>query len=243
MKRFAVILIIAVLAIGCVFAVATGSEANVSDYKTNANDKSNLIYVTTTIGRIYPVYQIVAYTGTSVDETVVSGTTNNKIAGDTSVDGKVSVKIAVQHYGLKNNDSSSTEKVDIRYIGKVKVTVTASELKNTDTSIASAAANVVSTNGHVYMSDVAVATAFNVEGKDVTSAVGKKDKLLTLTAGTASGNNVATVTAKYENGQAIPMNAKAATIAEGATFTWDTTSLTAGDNYEATITITYTNES
>ncbi len=244
MKRFAVILIIAVLALGCVFAddtkVYSGKDGKVADYNATAN--KNTILVTTTIDTVYPVYQIVAYTsGTASGATIVSGTESYTIAGDTSTEGKVSVKIGVQHYGWTGNDTAASTKKDIRYIGTVNVSVSAGELKNKKTGIAEAAANVVSTDGHVYMSATPTATAFS----SLSSVNDKTDtsiKLLTVTAGTTSANSTG-VSAKYENGQALTGTATATTIAEGATFTWDTTKLTAGDSYEATITITYTNPS
>ena len=244
MKRFAVILIIAVLALGCVFAdetkVYSGENGKVVDYNSTTGKENNFILVDTTIDTVYPAYQIVAYTsGDASGATVASGTSTHTITGDTSVEGKVSVKIGVQHYGWTGNDTAATTKKDIRYIGTVNVSVSAGELKNKDTNIAVAAANTVSTNGHVYMSAVPTATAFTT----VTGVkVGNVD-LLTVTKGTASSNSTGGVTAKYENGQALTGTATATTIADGATFTWDTTKLTAGDSYEATITITYTNPS
>ena len=245
MKRFAVILIIAVLALGCVFAdtVYSGKNGKVVDYNSAASTPNNFILVDTTIDTVYPAYQIVAYTSGSVsDATVVSGTNKNTITGDTSVEGKVSVKIGVQHYGWTGNDTAATTKKDIRYIGTVNVSVTAGELKNKDTSITVITeANKVSTNGHVYMSAAPTAAAFGTLAT-VTDKTDTSIKLLTVTAGKTSANSTG-VSAKYENGQALTGTATATTIADGATFTWDTTKLTAGDSYEATITITYTNPS
>ena len=241
MKRFAVILIIAVLALGCVFAdtVYSGKNGKVVDYNSVASTPNNFILVDTTIDTVYPAYQIVAYTtGTVSDATVVSGTNKNTITGDTSDEGKVSVKIGVQHYGWTGNDTAATTKKDIRYIGTVDVSVSAGELKNKKTGITAAAANVASTDGHVYMSDVPAATAFET----VTGVKVNNVDLLTVAKGTTSSNSTG-ITATYVNGQALTGTATATTIADGATFTWDTTKLTAGDSYEATITITYTNPS
>ena len=235
MKRFAVILIIAVLALGCVFAATTGVD---STNKVAGTTSGNKIYVVTTIGRVYPVYQIVAYTGDSEDAsgsvtsaaTEYSATASNKIVGAKTIEnGKeiVSVKIAIQHYGLENNDASSSKIVDIRYNGTVKVTVEASALQNVSTGYDTQ--DKAEAEKHAWETAVSSVTAFTEKDStycDVTAA----------TAETAS----AAVTAVYGNGT-VEINGAAQTIANGCVFKWDTTNLTAGDTYKADVVVTYTN--
>ena len=235
MKRFAVILIIAVLALGCVFAASTGDD---STNKVAGTTSGNKIYVVTTIGRVYPVYQIVAYTGDSEDAsgsvtsaaTEYSDTASNKIVGaKTTENGKeiVSVKIAIQHYGLENNDASSSKIVDIRYNGTVEVTVEATALQNVSTGYATQAK--AEAGKHAWETAVSSVTAFT----EVDS------KYCDVTAGTAKTASAA-VTAVYGNGT-VEINGAAQTIANGCVFKWDTTNLTAGDTYKADVVVTYTN--
>ena len=70
MKRFAVILIIAVLALGCVFATTSKNSTN-----------SNSIWVTTQIQEIYPVYQLKATNGKATKQSAAGETDANKITG------------------------------------------------------------------------------------------------------------------------------------------------------------------
>ena len=237
MKRFAVVLIIAVLALGCVFAASTGDDSTNKVVGSNAisGDK---IYVTTTIDRIYPVYQIIAYTGTSetsgvtsassksADNTIVGAKTTNASTGEETV----TVKVAIQHYGLEGNNASATTKTNIRYNGSVTVTVEATALVNQNTEATEVSdANKADSKGHVWKTDLPTATKFTDTNTLKTYC--------TVTPATASGNS-ASVTAKYSNGTVLT-GTDAKTIANDCTFTWTTTNLTAGDSYEANITVTY----
>ena len=237
MKRFAVILIIAVLALGCVFAASTGDDSTnkVAGLNATSGDK---IYVTTTIDRVYPVYQIIAYTGTSETSGVTSASSEssaNTITGEKTTnastgDETVTVKVAIQHYGLEGNDASATKKTNIRYNGSVKVTVTATALVNQNSeAIEQTTANTADSKGHVWMSALPTATSFADKNTLTTYC--------TVTPATASENS-ASVTAKYSNGTVLT-GVDAKTIANDCTFTWTTTNLTAGDSYEANITVTY----
>ena len=229
MKRFAVILIIAVLALGCVFAVSTGDDSTNKVAGSNATS-GDKFYVTTQIGRIYPVYQSVGYTGNeeTSDDAVSDASGTNSVVGTKSVDNEkeyLTVKVAIQHYGLENNNADSTNKVNIRYKGTVKVTVTAKELKNTDSTVEADALKVNSEN-HVFKSELPSVSA-NFVGKTTIAN-------LRVEPNTVS-NNVASVNAEYTNGLSVATG----TIANGCEFKWETTNLTAGDHYQAEIVVTY----
>ena len=250
MKRFAVILIIAVLALGCVFATETGSTVNSKD-TVSGGTNGDKFYVTTKIDSVYPAYQIIGYTGTDETSTgavISDGSGSSSIVGtkSKSEDGTkeyLAVKVAIQHYGLENNDTTVTttnndgtkttsvnnSKTNIRYKGTVTVTVTADALKNTTSTTAVDTANAVNSDNHVYKSDLPTTTAF-------TPKTGVDN--LTVSAGTVSSNST-TVTATYVNGKAVATGNSAVTIANGCTFTWETTNLTAGDNYKAEVKVTY----
>ena len=221
MKRFAVILIIAVLALGCVFA-ATGDSKN-------STDKQKFI-VKTTIGKVYPVYQIKGTNDASGSATSSSEGTN-EVEGILSTDGKsISINVELDHFGYVDNDTTKA-KTDIRYKGAVTVKITAGELKNTYTESGATTSITADTDGHIYQS--AAPTAGKFTGADTTN--------FDASDCAASTNNYATVTATYTNGKAVATGTSAVKIASGS-FTWNIESLTAGDTYKADVTVTYTVE-
>ena len=229
MKRFAVILIIAVLAIGCVFA-ATGDSKKTDDNAVNSGDK---FIVTTTVAKIYPVYKIA---GSNTINNVESNdaTSASKIEGLVSEDGnKLTIYVAVKHFGkADNNMDTAYGLVDIRYFGKVTVTVTGYQLKNTNENVvAITTANAASTDNHVYMSDLPTA------GEDLKAVSGVNN----FTATASKSGNVITVEASYDNGKKVATGSDAVTIADGS-FVWDISELTAGDSYAADVVVTYTSE-
>ena len=222
MKRFAVILIIAVLALGCVFA-------DVDDSKNKNNNTGFVVY--TTINTVYPVYEIVGSDGQTKDVTANSDM-DQKIEGKLSDDGDhITITTTLNHFGMKNNDMSSS-KTDIRYKGAITVTITASELINKTTGLtfsdaSSVAANVEASNKHVYKSGLPTAGDFT----------NNNDK--NFTAVCTNENNTVKVTATYTNGQKVPTSSDSVKIAAGS-FDWDISKLTAGDYYEADVVVTYT---
>ena len=220
MKRFAVILIIAVLALGCVFAASSVDVNN-----------GNKFVVKTTIPRVVPVYKLIGYNTTTLGDTgyveaTAAGT--SEIEGITSTDtesGKdyVSINVSLKHFGYTNNDTTKA-KTNIKYRGTVKVDIEASVLKNTytagtgDTSV-----------DHVMESGAAVAGTW----------AGSTDtNFKATTSGTA---NKVTVSAEYTNGKTVATGTGEKQIANGS-FKWDITELTPGDTYKADVTITYTVE-
>ena len=222
MKRFAVILIIAVLALGCVFAATNTKDA------PNNGDK---FVVTTTIKTIYPVYEIVGSDGQTTGETANSDK-GEKIEGKLSDDGDhITITTTLNHFGMKDNDMNST-KTDIRYKGAITVTITASELINKTTGLtfsdaSSVAANAEASNKHVYKSGLPTAGTFTNEKAD------------NFTAACTNENNTVKVTATYTNGQKVPTSSDSVKIAAGS-FDWNISKLTAGDYYEANVVVTYT---
>ena len=225
MKRFAVILIVAVLAIGCVFA-ATGDSQNKSG--TEANSGHNF-YVETTINAIYPVYQI---TGTNKNGKVTSKAddVSNKITGELSSDGKaISVNVALEQFGMTDNDLSAATKAAIRYFGDVTVTIKAGKLtlvKETGKTY----------SGHTEASDVPTLKDFAAvtELNNVTIADGTADA-------TATSDYTADALKLTYNGKVVTGSDAVQTVAEGG-FTWNIEELTAGDTYRADVVVTYTAE-
>ena len=222
MKRFAVILIIAVLALGCVFA-------DVDDSKNKNNDTGFVVY--TTIKTVYPVYEIVGSDGQTTGETANSDK-GEKIEGKLSDDGdSITITTTLNHFGMKDNDMNST-KTDIRYKGAITVTITASELINKTTGLtfsdaSSVAANAEASNNHVYKSGLPTAGTFTNANDD------------NFTAACTNENNIVEVTATYTNGQKVPTSSNSVKIAAGS-FDWNISKLTAGDYYEANVVVTYT---
>ena len=219
MKRFAVILIIAVLALGCVFA---------ADSKNSTNNQKFI--VKTTIEQVYPVYQIVGSNGSNT--TVTSAASSyQEIEGILSSDGKsISINVELDHFGYVGNDTSKSM-TDIRYKGAVTVTITAGELKNTYKASGSTTSITADTDGHIYQSAAPTAGKFTGAGAANFEASDCE----------ASTNNYATVTATYTNGKAVATGTSAVEIASGS-FTWNIESLTAGDTYKADVVVTYTVE-
>ena len=226
MKRFAVILIIAVLALGCVFATAGDSQNTAAQ---NANSGDSLV-VTTTIGKIYPVYQIVA----SNNQTTVTSakSPSSAIEGILINDGDgIQINIDLQHFGKAGNNLDS-DNASIRYYGSVEVTIEAGALINQMKGITKTTSpDTVTTENHVYMSATPTAGTFTpITATDNFSVTD-----------TSSSSNKVTMKANYINGQKVETGTGVAVISSGS-FTWDISKLTAGDTYNANIKVTYTNE-
>ncbi len=216
MKKFAVVLIIAVLALGCVFA-----ESNHS------------FKVTTKIGEIQPVYKIV---GTNDDnksaESSADGT--NEVVGILSTDGdSISINVALKHFGYKNNTAGNLD--DIWYNGSVSVTITAGKLQNAYLA-KDGTTKLTDTTGHVAASNDPTTGAFTANTTNTGTA-----KNVTVTGCAASTtSNVATISVVY-NGMKVATGTNELEIASGS-FKWDISTLTAGDTYKADVTVTYTVE-
>lgn len=209
MKKIAIVLMMALLVLGCVFA-ATDSKNS-----TN-NDK---FVVKTTIGQIYPVYELVGK-NTTASVTSAKAAAAQEINGILSADGdSLSIKVELNHYGVKNNDTETSTKVDIRYKGAVTVTITAGKLENQATN----------TTGRVEESELPTAGDFTTYDAGVDN----------FTASSSKTNNKVEITATYENGKKVATGANAVKIADGE-FTWDISGLTAGDTYKADVVVTYT---
>ncbi len=210
MKKFAIVLMMALLVLGCVFAATTSKDANNGDK----------FVVKTTINTIYPVYQIVGSNNNSesVTSAHASGTVP-EIEGIVDEDNQtLTIKVSLQHFGMKDNDMDTNTKVSIRYSNNVDVTITGSELKNTSSN----------ETGHVQSSSLP-SVRFNV----IPSTTETKLELVKKSV----SNNVATITAKYSG--LVNTKDKAVEIASGS-FTWDISTLTSGDTYKADVVVKYT---
>ena len=233
MKRFAVILIIAVLAFGCVFAgTATGSTVSGKDTASNGTNNEKFV-VKTKIGSIYPVYQIVG-TGSNSTTATSAASSYPEIEGvvSTDADGKewLSVSVELDHFGVTDNDlAKRASKTNIRYKGAVEVTITAGTLINQRTNASSTATEYVYSSGDA----VVGTTPWTAETFSETT-----DNFTCALKGTATANT-ATFTATYANGKKVATAKNAVKIASGS-FKWDITDLTAGDTYKADVTVTYT---
>ncbi len=218
MKKFAVVLIIAVLALGCVFA-----ESNHS------------FKVTTKIGEIQPVYKIV---GTNDDNKSAESSADgaNEVVGILSTDGdSISINVALKHFGYKNNTAGNLD--DIWYNGSVSVTITAGKLQNAYLAKdGKTALDATAKSGHVDASADPTTGAFTANTTNTGTA-----KNVTVTGCAASTtSNVATISVVY-NGMKVATGTNELEIASGS-FKWDISTLTAGDTYKADVTVTYTVE-
>ena len=219
MKRFAVILIIAVLALGCVFAASSSVNVN----------SGNKFIVKTKIPQVVPVYKLIGYNTTTLGDTgYVEATAAgaNEIEGITSTENGndyVSINVSLKHFGYTDNDTTKA-KTNIKYRGTVKVDIEAGVLKNTYTK-----GTGTTSVDHVMESGAAVAGTWN--GSTATNFKAE-------TSGTA---NKVTVSAQYTTGRTVATGTDEVQIANGS-FKWDITELTPGDTYKADVTITYTVE-
>ena len=232
MKRFALILIVAVLALGCVFA----DTAVVTSKDANNNDK---VIVYTKVKVVYPVYEIVATEGQSSTVEAVSSETGNTIEAKTSTtdENKVSIKITLNHFGVSSNDMNQLAdggkgKTDIRYNGFVHVSVEATKLNLVIDGRYSAPV-ISDTTNHVTESKVPSKSDDKYNLTTLENFTSKKDPDV------ADSVNTLNVLATYEKGLKVLTGAESKSIAS-CVFTWDTSILTAGDTYEADVVVTYT---
>ncbi len=217
MKRFAVILIIAVLALGCVFATVTGDNGEVT---TGTN--GDKVIVTTDINVIYPVYMITASNGdVEVDSaSSASEIAAKKIYNDSNELTDVQIDISLKHFGYQGNDTATNKKTYIRYAKNVTVTIEAKALENKSSNA----------TGHVLKSanPTVIANGGNIANS----------------ADFASSNNVSDnkleVLAEYKTGKRVG-NAEFNQEIATCTFNWNVEELTAGDTYKADIIVTYEN--
>ncbi len=222
MKKFTIVLMMALLVLGCVFAASGDSQKTDSQTVTNG-DK---FIVTTTIDTIYPVYMISGSNGTDTVWSATSPTDSNKVEAikiyDSTTNQLTNVKINVSliHFGYKDNDTSEG-RTYIRYSKSVTITITAKELVNTQSSPLP--------SGHVEKSNVP--TVENATNIPLT-----EDFKDTVT----SDGNVVTVVAEYLSGKKVG-NAEFNQEIATCTFNWYVQDLTAGDTYEADVIVTYTN--
>ena len=219
MKRFAVILIIAVLALGCVFADTTPTTSK------NVNNGDKFV-VKTTINKIYPIYSITGKNESENVDGVHSSETAKEIEAiqnKNSTTGEVesvSINVSLKHFGYEKNDADAKKICAIRYTGKVSVTITADKLTNK-----------VTTTGHVQNSEIPTSS-------DISYATATTDFKASKGTSTSSATNVVVVDADYITGKKV--GGTTATEIATCKFTWDVTGLTAGDTYKANVTVTYT---
>lgn len=211
MKRFAVTLIIAVLALACAFAATSKNSTS--------GDK---FVVTTTIQTIYPIYQIV---GGGLDDAletwkeVTSSKTGPEVEGVVT-DDQLSVAVSLEHFGKANNDTSSEGYVAIRYKNDIEVTIKAGKLINQTKG-----------DGHVAESDAPENTAFIATGKEAN---------FYAEGVTTTGSDTVVIKCHYTNGKKVAEGIKTPKDIAIGGFTWDISELTAGDTYKADVVVTYT---
>ena len=217
MKRFAVILIIAVLALGCVFAAT-----------------SDTVVLETIVEKVIPCFEIYGnsvatankgISGLDTDKKIADATGNGVISAtiDEEAD-TVSLKVLVYEVGLKD----STRKNFIRYKDdSLTVTIKADALKNK--SYLDGSNTKMTETGDV--KSITTPTAFAGVKQ------GTKD-IHTVTAATTT--DTVTLTAVYTGEKVNVTNAENGLAVTDWTWTWDTSKLVAGETYRADITITYT---
>lgn len=214
MKKFAIVLMMALLVLGCVFAAAGDSK------DANSGDK---FVVKTTIDVIYPVYQIIGSNDTTTEASVHPSASVPEIEGKKVYTSgqltNITIDVSLIHFGHKENDTTK-DKTYIRYAKNVTVTIEAKKLENTLTSLP---------DGHVDVSANPTVTA----SAGITETADFKDTV-------TSSDNKVTVVAEYLTGKKVGNETFDQTIAT-CTFNWDVTNLTVGDTYKADVIVTYTN--
>ena len=210
MKRFAVILIIAVLALGCVFAA-----------------NSDTVVLETSVEKVIPCFEIY---GKSVSDSTKGDTTGNVVVSAT-IDEEadtVSLKVLVYEVGLKD----STRKNFIRYKDdSLTVTIKADALKNK--SYLDGSNTKMTETGDV--KTVSTPSAFSA----VKQKQGDKE-IHTVSIDSTTAKDTVTLTAKYTGEKVSVTDAATGLAVTDWTWTWDTSKLVAGETYRADITITYT---
>ena len=218
MKRFAVILIIAVLALGCVFAAT-----------------SDTVVLETSVQEVIPCFEIYGSTTATKDVKGVSGiSTDADVAKATAVvkasidedNDEVKLNVFVYEVGLKNE----ARKNFIRYKDDgLTVTIKADSLKNVN--YLNGTVTSMKETGDV--KTVSTPSAF--------SAVKQLDKEIhTVSIDSTTAKDTVTLTAKYTGEKVSVTDATTGLAVTDWTWTWDTSKLVAGETYRADITITYT---
>lgn len=219
MKKFAIVLMMALLVLGCVFAAS--GDAVILEVK---------------LEEIIPVYEIYGtLDSTSYKKGVaginsdsdIAGATEGVISKDiTTEDESVTLTILIKEHGLKESDN--TAKAYVRYKGNVSVTVTSSSLKNveyldrTDTSKTETGSVTSFTDPTISWTDTADHTV----------------------AKTSAANDKVVLYSKFLTGKKVSLSGARVEGWNVASWswTWDTTSLIGGETYRADIKLTYTVE-
>ena len=217
MKRFAVVLIIAVLALGSVFAAT-----------------NDVVVLETSVEKVIPCFEIygdsTSHKGVQgiTDDAAVAAATGDAVVTATIDESKdeVSLKVLVYEVGLKD----STRKDFIRYKDdSLTVTIKADSLKNKN-YLNGTKTDMTETGAIKTVSTPTAFTAVKLETKEIH----------TVTAAAAA--DTVTLTAKYTGEKVSVGDTTTGLAVTDWTWTWDTSNLVAGETYRADITITYTVE-
>ena len=220
MKKFAIVLMMALLVLGCVFAAS-----------------GDAVVLEVNLENIVPVYEIYGSLDGSSYTKGVAGINNNAdiasatggvISKDiTTEDETVTLTILIKEHGLKESDNSA--KAYIRYKGDVSVTVTSSSLKNVD-YLDGSNTSKIETGDVTSFTDPTISWT-DTDDHTVAKAFAAKDKVV-LDSKFLTGKKVAPVSGASAEGWNVA----------SWSWTWDTTSLIGGETYRADIKLTYTVE-
>lgn len=220
MKKFAIVLMMALLVLGCVFA---------------ANEDNVILEVN--VEKVIPLFEIYGddlehkgtVNGSLTDAQIASSTATvvkEELKGDTS---SVDLKVLIYEVGF---DSSNQRQAYIRYknTSGVTITVTASDLKNVD--YLNASDMTKTEKGSVTnVSDVICHDAYKKDTKDIH----------TITNSSSSNESVV-LSAVYTGEKVTLDNTTTGNEVASWTWTWDTSDLVGGETYRADIYLTYTIE-
>lgn len=220
MKKFAIVLMMALLVLGCVFAAS-----------------GDAVILEVNFEEIIPVYEIYGtldstsykkgVAGINSDSAIASATEGVISKGITTEDESVTLTILIKEHGLKESDK--TAKAYVRYKGNVSVTVSSSSLRNldyldgSDTSKTETGAVSSFTEPTIFWTDTADHTV----------------------AKTSAANDKVVLDSKFLTGKKVaPVSGASAEGWNVASWSWtyDTTSLIGGETYRADIKLTYTVE-
>lgn len=218
MKKFAIVLMMALLVLGCVFA-ASGDN----------------VILEVKLDKVVPLFEI--YGDDTLHKGTVNGALNDSdlasnnatVIKNLEADAEsVGLKVIIQEVGLKG-DTSPVRKDYIRFKGVAIISVTATSLKN-----------IKKLNGtDVTMTEEgAVTSVSTITGQ--TKEYKKGEKVIHKVETNSSSTSEVKLTATY-TGEKVSLNdSTTGDFVSSWTWTWDTTDLVSGETYRADIYLTYT---
>ena len=218
MKKFAIVLMMALLVLGCVFA-ASGDN----------------VILEVKLDKVVPLFEIYG------DDTTHKGTVNGNLdnsalaSKDATVTKNleadaesVTLKVIIQEVGLKE-DTIPARKDYIRFKGVASISVTATSLKNIEK---------LDGTDSTKTEEGAVTSVSTITGQ--TKEYKKDDKVIHKVETVSSSISEVKLTATYTGEKVSLGDSTTGDFVSSWTWTWNTTDLVGGETYRADIYLTYT---